>query len=182
MVTLLIAVALAADAFAVSVVCGASDRTIKIRTGILTAGMFGLFQCLMPVLGWSVGTVGSRAIDGFDHIVSFGILVFIGIKMIFESKENNHSYSFANLKTILLMALATSIDALTVGVVLPSAAGVRSFFSLVITSLVIGGVTFILCLGGFFAGKLTGRFKSSAVQVAGGIVLIIIGIRVLIFG
>ena len=182
MVTLLIAAALSADAFAVSVVCGASDRTVRLRTGIFIAGIFGLFQCLMPVLGWSIGTVGSRAIDGFDHIVSFGILIFIGIQMIFDSRDGNQTYSFTELKTVFLMAAATSIDALTVGVALPSAAGVRTFSSLIITALTIGGITFLLCLAGFFAGKSAGRFRSSAVQAVGGLVLILIGIKALISG
>ncbi len=182
MVTILIAVALAADAFAVSVVCGASDRTVKLRTGIITAAMFGIFQCLMPVLGWSIGTVGSKAIDGFDHIAAFGILVFIGIKMIYDSRGGSAIQSFSDIKTLFTLSFATSIDALTVGVTLPSVAGAKSFPMIMLTSLIIGGVTFVMCVAGFFIGKSAGHFKPSFIQMTGGGVLIFLGIKALIEG
>lgn len=180
----IIGAALAMDAFAVSVVRGSSDRTRRIRGGIITAAAFGIFQMLMPILGWSIGMVGSKAIDGFDHIIAFGILVFLGIKMITDSFGNMTEGTAVSLdlRSLAVMALATSIDALTVGIILPSAVGAKTFPQLMSAVTIIGSITFILCLGGYFLGKKIGTLNPKAAQIIGGAVLIVLGIKSLITG
>lgn len=180
----IIGAALAMDAFAVSVVCGSSDRTRRLRCAVITAAVFGIFQMIMPILGWSVGKVGSRAIEGFDHIIAFGILVFLGVKMIidsFGSIMDKPSESF-DLRSLLIMAFATSIDALTVGIVLPSAVGAETFTSLIAAVSIIGAVTFLLCLIGYQLGRKISTLNPRAAQIIGGIVLIALGIKSLITG
>ncbi len=180
----MIGAALAMDAFAVSVVCGSSDRTRRLRCAVLTAAAFGIFQMIMPILGWSIGKVGSRAVEGFDHIIAFGILVFLGVKMIIDSFGNimdKASVSF-DLRSLVVMAFATSIDALTVGIVLPSTVGAETFASLAAAVAMIGTVTFTLCFAGYQLGRRISTLNPRAAQIIGGIVLIALGIKSLITG
>ncbi len=180
----MIGAALAMDAFAVSFVCGSSDRTKRLRCAVITAAVFGIFQMVMPILGWSVGKVGSRAIEGFDHIIAFGILVFLGIKMIIDSFGDivSRTSTAFDFRSLTVMALATSIDALTVGIVLPSAVGAESFGSLITAVSIIGGVTFLLCLVGYQLGRRISTLKPKAAQIIGGAVLILLGVKSLITG
>ncbi len=179
-----IGAALAADAFAVSVVCGAGDKTRKFTVAVLTAGTFALFQMLMPVAGWSIGRVGCRAVEGFDHIFAFGILIFLGIKMMLDSRSDGNDKRTVpfSARSLLLLALATSIDALTVGIALPSAAGVSNLSGLILSVSVIGGITFMICLAGYLAGRKLRSLDPQAALIAGGVVLIIVGIRTLLAG
>lgn len=180
----IIGAALAMDAFAVSFVCGSSDRTKRLRCAFITAAAFGIFQMIMPILGWSVGKVGSKAIEGFDHIIAFGILLFLGVKMIIDSFGNimdKKSDAF-DLRSLIIMALATSIDALTVGIVLPAAVGAETFASLITSVSIIGAVTFILCFIGYQLGRRISTLNPRVTQIIGGIVLIAIGIKSLITG
>ncbi len=180
----IIGAALAMDAFAVSVVCGSSDRTRRLRCAVITAVAFGIFQMIMPVLGWSVGKVGSRAIEGIDHIVAFGILVFLGVKMIIDSFGDimDKKSSAFDLRSLTVMAFATSIDALTVGIVLPSAVGAETFSSLAAAVSIIGSITFLLCFIGYQLGRRISTLNPRAAQIIGGIVLIALGIKSLITG
>ena len=180
----IIGAALAMDAFAVSFVCGSSDRTKRLRCAFITAAAFGIFQMIMPILGWSVGKVGSKAIEGFDHIIAFGILVFLGVKMIIDSFGNimDKKSDVFDLRSLIIMALATSIDALTVGIVLPSAVGAETFTSLIMSVSIIGAVTFILCFIGYQLGRRISNLNPRITQIIGGIVLIALGIKSLITG
>lgn len=176
---LIIGSALAMDAFAVSVSCGSSDRNKNHKMALITAFSFGLFQMMMPIIGWSVGKVGSSVIEGFDEYIAFGILVFLGAKMIFDSRKSGEiSGTFSgSLKSVLILAAATSIDALTAGIVLPSTVHAQSMKDMIITVSVIGLITFVLSLIGYFMGKLLNKVNPMAAEAAGGMVLIILGIK-----
>jgi manganese efflux pump family protein len=172
----LIAIGLAMDAFAVSIAKGITVRTDRRRTAILLASLFGGFQALMPVLGWLAGLGLKEIIMGVDHWIAFGLLGFIGAKMIYESiKGGDDDKSGVTLTLALTLAVATSIDALMVGL---SFALLET--SIVFPVLIIGIVTFALSLVGFVFGSGLGKAFGKRVQIVGGAILILIGIRILI--
>lgn len=173
---LLIAVGLSMDAFAVSVCKGLSVKKITARHMLLAGLYFGGFQFLMPVLGYLLGASFQTLIESADHWIAFFLLVIIGASMIRESfgksEELNDDFG---VKTMLLLAVATSIDALAVGVtfaflqvsILPAAA-------------LIGVTTFLFSGAGIYIGSIFGaRFKSVA-ELAGGVILILIGLKILL--
>ena len=176
---LLLAVGLSMDAFAVSLCKGLSVRKAGFRECALCGSWFGGFQALMPLIGFYLGTLFAEAIEAFDHWVAFGLLAIIGINMLKEafSKDcdcdNNGDMS---VKTMFIMAVATSIDALAVGISLAMAGNVNIFLAV----LLIGVTTFLLSGLGVKIGNLFGsRFEKKA-QVAGGVILILIGIKILL--
>lgn len=176
----LIGAALAADAFAVSVVCGSSDGANRKGAAVMTAAAFGIFQTFMPVLGWSIGKVGSTAVTGFENIIAFGVLVFLGTKMIIDSRNGavkDFPSGMSRVRSLLAMAVATSIDALTVGIVLPTAAGAGNVSELLCVVLIIGGITFFLSFCGYHIGRKIRTLDPTKAQIIGGIVLILIGIK-----
>ncbi|MBI4687055.1 MAG: manganese efflux pump [Nitrospirae bacterium] len=175
---LLIAVGLAMDAFAVSITSGLAIKQLRIRHALMIALSFGLFQAIMPVVGWFEGTSLRGFIEDIDHWVVFGILSIMGVKMIFEStkmdsdkKEQNPLHLF----TLFMLSLATSIDALAVGLSL-------SFLkvSIIEPAIIIGLVTFVLSLIGVFIGERFGHFFEKKIEIAGGLILIGIGVKILI--
>jgi putative Mn2+ efflux pump MntP len=175
---LLIAVGLSLDAFAVAVSSGVAIKPVRLRNGLTIAAFFGSFQALMPVLGWFCGTGLRGLITGIDHWVAFVLLSAVGGKMIYESFPKAGSRSAAdprNLLVLLMLAVATSIDALAVGIGL-------SFIKVAIIrpALIIGVVTFGLSLLGVYIGKKAGRFLNHRVELAGGLILILIGIKILV--
>ncbi len=173
-----IAVGLSMDAFAVSVANGCIIKGLKIKNALLIAFSFGFFQFLMPVFGWAAGNTFKSYIQNFDHWIVFGLLGLIGGKMIYESLKANRNCKSKNclhLPTLLLLSIATSIDALAAGV----------SFSLVNVNIIlpvvmIGVITFILCLIGIYIGNNIGNFIEDKLELAGGIILILIGVKVLI--
>ena len=174
---LLISIGLAMDAFAVSLANGMTIRNRRVATGLIFAGSFGAFQAFMPVLGWLAGLSIIELISGFDHWLAFGLLIFIGGRMIYTAKATSGEAKETKLtvSTLLLLSVATSIDALAVGL----------SFSLLRVSItapvmVIGAVTFVLSLAGFNFGNKLESFFSRKVKVIGGIVLIGIGIKILL--
>lgn len=186
---ILTAVALSMDAMAVSVASGIASTRVRIRDALKMALAFGVFQALMPALGFYIIPLLSGVFGGgvetfvrsIDHWIAFLLLAFIGGKMIVEAIKNepdeagNDPFRPAN---ILVLAVATSIDALATGIVFCSFD--FSAARLVFSVLAIGGITFALSLVGVLAGKKLGeRFKRFAV-LAGGIVLVCIGIKILI--
>lgn len=180
-----IGVALAMDAVAVSISCGSINRNSTLKFAIIVAFTFGFFQFLMPILGWSVGKVGKNFVEEFDHWIAFIILCILGIKMIYESRhENDHEISTVStksrLRTLVIMAFATSIDALATGIVLPTAVGAETPFTMFLTVSIIGIITFLLSLAGFFAGKCLRMLSSRKAEMFGGIVLILIGVKTLL--
>jgi putative Mn2+ efflux pump MntP len=174
---LLIAVSLAMDSFAVSIAHGMTIRKRRVATGLVMAFSFGLFQALMPVLGWLAGLTFIDLISSFDHWVAFGLLVFIGGKMIYSTRTEPEPEKDAKLtvSVLLMLSVATSIDALAVGLSF-------SLLQVAITTpvIAIGVVAFLLSFAGFNFGNKLGKFFERKVQVIGGIVLIAIGIKILL--
>ena len=174
---LLIAVSLAMDAFAVSIAHSMTIKNRRVASGLAMAVSFGAFQAFMPVLGWLAGLSFIELISGFDHWLAFGLLVFIGGRMIYTARANPKEEKETKLtaSVLLILSIATSIDALAVGL---SFSLLR--VSITIPVIVIGAVTFLLSLAGFYFGNKLGQFFKSKVRVVGGIVLIAIGIKILL--
>lgn len=171
-----IAVGLAMDAFAVAIAKGITVTHGRRRTGLLLASLFGGFQALMPVLGWIAGLGFQDMIVSVGHWIAFGLLGFIGSKMIFDSWKNKEDEDGdVTLTLALILAVATSIDALMVGL---SFAVLET--SILVPILVIGGVTFALSYAGFTFGSGLGKMFGRRVKVVGGIILIAIGTKILL--
>ena len=176
----LLAVGLSMDAFAVSICKGLSMSKATIRHGAICGAWFGGFQALMPLIGFFLGTLFADAIVAFDHWVAFGLLAIIGINMLKEafSKEDDCENCGCDLsfKTMLVMAIATSIDALAVGISLAMAGDVNIWVAI----LLIGVTTFTLSAVGVKIGNVFGsRFEQKA-QIAGGAILILLGLKILL--
>ena len=174
----LLAVGLSMDAFAVSVCKGLSVKKAGLKESAVCGVWFGGFQALMPVIGYFLGTLFAEAIEAFDHWVAFGLLAIIGINMLKEAFshdcdcDNNGDMS---VKTMFVMAVATSIDALAVGISLAMAGNVN----IVVAVALIGVTTFLLSGVGVKIGNLFGnRFEKKA-QIAGGVILILMGVKIL---
>jgi putative Mn2+ efflux pump MntP len=175
---LFIAVGLAMDAFAVSVTNGAIVRRLGVKQALTMALSFGFFQGAMPIVGWLAGTGFKDIIANVDHWIAFGLLLLVGGKMIYESflfetpVEEQPSLS---AQTLLLLSIATSVDALAVGLSF-SLIGVE----IILPAVMIGCVTFVLSVVGVWIGKKIGHFFEKKIEAAGGIILIIIGFKILI--
>ena len=172
-----IGLGLAMDAFAVSVCKGLSMKRLDWKKATIIALYFGIFQALMPALGYSLGSTFSSLVVQVDHWIAFILLVIIGGNMIKDSKDDEAEKKNDNVdvKTMLLLAIATSIDALAVGVTF-------AFFEvkLLLAISIIGLITFVLSILGVIIGNKFGdKFQNSA-ELAGGIILIIIGLKILI--
>ena len=177
---ILLAVGLSMDACAVSICKGLSMKKAGIREGAICGVWFGGFQALMPLIGFFLGTLFAEAIEKFDHWVAFGLLAVIGINMLkeaFEKKEcENCGCDDLSPKKMFVMAIATSIDALAVGVSLAMAGDVNIYLAV----LLIGVVTFTLSAVGVKVGNVFGsRFEKKA-QIAGGVILILLGLKILL--
>ena len=175
---LIIAIGLAMDAFAVSVCKGLSVRKVK-GSQVLTAGAwFGGFQALMPIAGWLLGVSFASAVESVDHWIAFVLLALIGGNMVRESfstdDECEHNANFS-ARVMLPMAIATSIDAMAVGVSF-AFLGINIWQS----AAVIGIVTFALSAAGVGLGsKLGCRFKNRA-ELVGGVILVLMGVKILV--
>jgi len=175
---IIIAIGLSMDAFAVSITLGLSAKEVRIKECLIPGLYFGIFQALMPLVGFFAGINFSDKIQNFEHWVAFIILGFIGGKMIKDSfskdKEETPANPFHFVK-MLVLAIATSIDALAVGITF-------AFFKLNIFLAVsiIGSITLVISMLGVIIGKTVGnRFKSKA-ELIGGLVLVGIGAKILI--
>ena len=171
------------DCFAVSVVCGVIVR--KWETGLVLrlAFLFGFFQALMPLIGWALTTNFSQYLEAIDHWIAFAMLAFIGGKMIidsFKAEEEEHLNPYGT-KTQLALAVATSIDALAVGISY-ACTGYNSLASMSLPLGCIGLVSFLMSLLGFSLGVRFGEVvnKKMRPELLGGIILIGIGVRILI--
>lgn len=173
---LLLSFSLALDAFSVSVAGGMNSPKAKIRQAATVASFFGGFQIGMPVLGFLLGSSMKGVVSAVDHWIAFGLLGIIGLKMIHEAfDEKAVRKNLLDLKTLILLSVATSIDALAVGVTLGL---VEIPFIMSVIS--IGLVTFILCFLGFLFGKKIGIYFGKKVEIIGGLALIAIGIKILV--
>ena len=186
----LLAVALAMDCFTVSIVFGVLLRKIEWRTILVVAFLFGLFQVMMPLAGWLATNSFSSLIEDYDHWIAFGLLAFLGGRMIKESFSDDEEEGEAEaeakhinprkLKTQLVFAVATSIDALAVGISF-TCLGFNTISSLSLPLLIIGFVSLSFSIVGSLLGIRFGKGveKRLKPELLGGIVLIIIGVRVL---
>lgn len=176
---LILAVGLAMDAFAVSICKGLALKKIKVRHMATVGAWFGGFQALMPLIGYFLGSMFADSIRAFDHWVAFGLLALIGGNMIREAlsgdDECEECSNALGFKTMLVMAIATSIDALAVGISLAMVSA-----NIYVSVIFIGVVTFLLSGLGVKLGSVFGaRYKSKA-EFAGGVILILLGIKILL--
>jgi len=174
---IIIAFGLAMDCFAVSITIGVNNNHIHIRKGIKISLLFGIFQAIMPVFGWLLGLSVKSYIENIDHWIAFGIFFLLGIKMIIESQKiaaekkplNTEKYGI-----LLLLALATSIDALIAGT-----GFIFLEISIIQSLFIVGIVTFCLSMAGLYAGKKYGRFCGKKAELIGGIIMLAIGTKIL---
>lgn len=178
-------VALSMDALAVSICKGIQMKKLKKSHIVVIALFFGGFQMLMPLIGWLFGSQFLKSFEKFDHWIAFGLLAFIGVKMAIESfKKDEDDCSSCdneyklNIKELFMLAIATSIDALAVGVTF----ALYPDINIVSSISVIGIITFVICSAGVVIGhKFGSKYKSKA-ELIGGIVLVGIGLKLLIEG
>jgi putative Mn2+ efflux pump MntP len=176
-IIILIAIGLAMDSFSVSITRGFTNTKTTLSIEALKTGFFfGFFQAFMPIIGWFAGLSVIDFISGFDHWIAFGLLIFIGGRMIYEStfKESKKVVNSSSFKVLLILSIATSIDALAVGLSL-------SFLetSIILPVIIIGIITFALSFLGVFIGKKFGSYFEK-IGILGGVILIVIAIRILI--
>lgn len=174
---LLIAVSLAMDAFAVSISTGISLPGFCWKHAVKMGVWFGAFQFFMPLIGWLLGSSVKTYIESVDHWIAFGLLALIGGRMIWETVKGDGEAAAADLSVsrLALLALATSIDALAVGV---SMAFME--IQIVWSCTIIGVVAFTLSVVGGMLGKKLGSLFQRSAQIAGGVVLICIGVKILV--
>ena len=176
---IIIGIGLAMDAFSVSVTDGIILKKPRISSAVKIALFFGGFQFLMPVLGYLLGSAFARYITAFDHWLAFCLLGFIGAKMIWEAfHEKDECGEIKNpldTYTLFILAIATSIDALAVGITFATMA-----VSVIFASALIGVITFFICLLGVYLGSWCGNLLGSKAEITGGLVLLGIGIKILI--
>ena len=182
--SIMLGAGLAMDAFSVSVADALSNPQMKKRKMLTIAGVFGLFQFLMPLIGWiCVKTVVKHfeAFEKFVPYIALVLLVYIGGKMIFDSiknKDDGEAVTKLGAGTLIIQGLATSIDALSVGFTIEK----YSFTAALIACLIILIVTFAICIAGLIIGKNVGNKYSKSAQIIGGIILIAIGIEIFVKG
>ncbi len=171
---ILLAVVLAMDAFAVSVCKGISVKELEVKHGVLCGIYFGFFQAIMPVIGYFAGKSLAGVISDYDHWIAFIFLSFIGISMIRESRSDKEVSSDFGFKGMIIMAFATSIDALAVGVTL-------AFLNvdIIIASGFIGIITAIISYIGVMLGNMIGKRYGNTAELIGGVVLILLGVKIL---
>ena len=176
---LVLAIGLSMDAFAVSVCKGLEMKKASLKGMALCGTWFGGFQALMPLIGFLLGSLFADAIVAIDHWIAFGLLAIIGINMLKEAFstacecDRNADLSF---KTMLTMAVATSIDALAVGISLAMAGDVNIWMAIAL----IGVTTFLLSGVGVKVGSIFGNKFEKKAQIAGGVILIVLGIKILL--
>ena len=178
-----IAIALSMDAFAVSIACGISAPKIANKNATIVAGAFGLFQAIMPLAGWNLSEFAYEYIKAFDHWIAFLMLALVGGKMVFDGFSNKEeidkcfAYPKLDYRVLFLLAVATSLDALAIGVSFSCAK-----YPILYPSIFIGLTTFAFSMCGIKFGKRIGSSHDGKFAIAGGIVLILIGIKILITG
>lgn len=174
---LLIAIAVSFDAMAVAAANGAHHHKISFSKAVKIAFFFGFFQLFMPLIGWVLGVGLQQIIATLDHWIAFILLAILGIKMIIESfnTEGEKKIDIHSLKILLFLSIATSIDALIVGIT----------FALLPVNIwlavgVIGLTTFVLSLVSIYIGRKCGEYWGKKAEIVGGIILVIIGIKILV--
>jgi putative Mn2+ efflux pump MntP len=174
---IVVAIGLAMDAFAVSVVSGSAYKQLNVKHALRMAAFFGAFQAFMPLVGALAGLTVRAYIADYDHWIAFALLSAIGAKMIYESfkiKSTGQNSNPANILVLLALSVATSIDALTVGITLSLLS-----VSIALAATVIGLTTFLLSYLGVFIGKKVGHFFENKIEALGGLILIGLGVKIL---
>ncbi|AII15427.1 hypothetical membrane protein (DUF204 domain) [Campylobacter iguaniorum] len=170
-----LAIALAMDSVALSMANGARCKNLNLADVLKMSFIFGLAQAIMPAVGYVFGLAFVKFIASIDHFIAFVILTFLGAKMIKESKDMDPKCSLnLNLRMLMLGAIATSIDALAVGVTLSF--GDANIYE---ACLIIGAVCFILCVAASFVGRVLGDMLESKAMILGGVILIALGVKIL---
>lgn len=176
--SILIALGLNFDTFSVSIIEGANAKKITIKNALVVGLLFGFCQAFMALVGSFLGLGFKSLIINIDHWISFILLVIIGIKLIIESKEKEDKgkkYKTLNFQSLLLLAVATSIDSLIVGITL---AFIKN--AIVTTVLLIGIITFSVSFTGYYSGEQLKKICKKNTKIIGGLILIFLGIRILI--
>jgi putative Mn2+ efflux pump MntP len=166
------------DAFVVSIVSGSAYKQLHIKHALRMALFFGAFQAFMPLIGSLAGLTLKEYIEHCDHWIAFGLLAAVGGKMIYESfkiRPDGENRDPSNLLVLLVLSVATSIDALAVGITLSLIAS-----SILLAAAIIGLVTFVLSYFGVQIGKRFGHFFESKIEALGGIILVAVGTKILI--
>ena len=171
----MVAVGLSMDAFAISICKGLTLRKMEWDKSLITGIYFGFFQAMMPLIGYVLGIQFSQSITNFDHLIDFILFSYIGINMIKESKEDETQNQSFGFKTMIPLAIASSIDALAVGITF-------AFLNVNIINAVIfiGITTFIFSFFGVKIGNVFGSKYKSKAELCGGIILILMGVKILI--
>lgn len=177
----LVSIGLAMDAFAVAICKGLGMKKLNLKHCSIIALFFGVFQAAMPLLGWFLGKQFAGYIASFDHWVAFLLLCFIGIKMVMDAlkkddEQETQCTDTLDLKELTILAIATSIDALAVGITLALLPGTNIWLSIS----VIGLITFVLSFGGVVIGNKFGSKYEKKAELAGGIILILMGCKILL--
>lgn len=177
---LFIAVSLAMDAFAVSVCKGLNMKKINYKHAVIIGAFFGVFQAVMPLIGWAVGRQFTSLVTSVSHWIAFGLLAFIGEKMLIEAIKSSGEEEVPeglDYKELFILAVATSIDALAVGVVFAF-----ENVKIIPSVLIIGVTTFVLSVLGVAIGNRFGAKYNKGAQIAGGVILILLGVKILLEG
>ena len=177
----LLAISLAMDCFTVSITSGIIMRRICWRTFFIMAFFFGLFQAVLLLIGWFAASRFSHLIEDYDHWIAFGLLAFLGGRMIKESFSNEDKRCFdpTKLKVVVTLAIETSIDALAIGISF-AFVGINSFTSILSPIVIIGFTSFVISTLGSLIGVFCGKRFNLRMELWGGLVLIIIGVKILI--
>lgn len=175
---LFLAVGLSMDTFAVSLTAGVAMKPFRFYNALKVAVWMAVFQGGMPVLGWLLGREFISLIEDYDHWIAFGLLVFLGVKMVYEalfSGDEMHCFSPVRTLTLIQLGVATSIDALAIGV----SFGLMRI-NMVLAVSIIAGVTLLFSLAGCYVGKFFGTSWKRSATVIGGLILICLGIKIVI--
>ncbi|AGI47300.1 putative membrane protein [Thermoplasmatales archaeon BRNA1] len=172
----LLAIGLAMDAFAVSVCKGLAMGKATVRSMVIIGAWFGFFQFLMPIIGFYVGRSFKDAVEDYDHWIAFALLLVIGLNMVREgiSGEEENVDASLGFRIMLILAIATSIDALAVGISLAMDEG-----TILVPSVIIGVITMGISMTGVKIGSLLGDRLGNRAEILGGIILVTIGFKVL---
>ncbi len=174
----LLAIGFAMDAFAVSVCKGLAMKKITLRQALIAGLWFGGFQMLMPIIGYFVGSQFRTYIESFDHWIAFGLLLLIGGNMIREafSKDDEEADASMSFKSMLLLAIATSIDALAGGIAL----AMDTSKPIYVAAPMIGVITLVLSVVGIYIGNIFGTKYKSKAEFCGGLILVLIGTKIVL--
>ncbi len=176
-IVIVVAVSLAIDAFVVSIISGGAYKQLHVKHVVRMAVFFGGFQAVMPLIGFMAGLSVKGYIECCDHWIAFGLLSAVGGKMIYESfkiKSIEEKFDPSNIFVLLVLSVATSIDALAIGITLSLITN-----SIIAAVMIIGLVTFVLSYVGVYIGKRFGHFFENEIEAVGGIILICLGVKIL---